>query len=67
MHFLILDQLNVPKNNVPGACKPKIFKQFMHWILMQYLSKFTPDMPVPPPYARPPLLSKFEEVIVCVE
>jgi Ca2+-binding EF-hand superfamily protein len=28
---------------------------------MQYLSKFTPDMPVPPPYDRPPLLSTFEE------
>jgi hypothetical protein len=57
----------VPKFNVAGVCTPKIFQQFMHWILMQYLSKFTPDMPVPPPYARPPLLSKFEEVIVCVE
>jgi len=57
----------VPKFNFAGACTPKIFQQFMHWILMQYLSKFTPDMPVPPPYARPPLLSKFEEVIVCVE
>ena len=33
----------------------------MHWILMQYLSKFTPDMPVPSPSDRPPLLWTFEK------
>ena len=44
-----------------GACTPVVFKQFLHWILMQYLSKYTPDIPIPPPYARPPLLSEFED------
>ena len=28
---------------------------------MQYLSKYTPEIPIPPPYARPPLLSEFED------
>ena len=28
---------------------------------MQYLSKYTPEIPIPPSYARPPLLSEFED------
>ncbi len=28
---------------------------------MQYLSKYTPEIPIPPPYARPLFLSEFDE------
>ena len=58
---------SIISENGGGACTPEVFQQFLHWILMQHLSKYTPHILVPPTHERPPLLSDFGEVISCAE